>query len=499
MTEDLLAPPAVRLPTGFVWGAATAAYQIEGAAAADGRGPSIWDTFSATPGMVRGGGTGDVAVDHYHRYRGDVGLMAELGLSAYRFSVSWPRIQPTGRGPVEPRGLDFYRRLVDELLEHGIEPWLTLYHWDLPQALEDAGGWPARDTAYRFADYAAAVHGALGDRVRTWTTVNEPWCSAFLGYASGEHAPGRQEPAASVRAAHHLLLGHGLATAALRAGGTGTQVAISLNLYGIEPAGPADADAARRIDGLQNRLFLDPVLRGAYPADVVADLAPVTGFEHVRDDDLAAIAAPLDALGINYYSRFIVRDGAGTAPRPGPAGGSRLLASPYPGAETIGFDPGGPDRTVMDWEIHAAGLAGVLTRVATEYDPPPLYVTENGAAFADVVTPDGRVHDRERTAYLAAHLEACRDAVAAGVDLRGYFVWSFLDNFEWAWGYDMRFGVVHVDFPTQRRVLKDSALWYAASARRNAPVAVGDPGSVTLDSAAHHDGAADRSRPGRHA
>ena len=496
MTEDLLVAPAVRLPTGFLWGAGTAAYQIEGASTADGRGPSIWDTFSRVPGTVRGGGTGDVAVDHYHRYREDVALLAELGLSAYRFSVSWPRIQPTGVGPAEQRGLDFYRRLVDELLDSGIEPWLTLYHWDLPQALEDAGGWPARDTAYRFADYAATVHSALGDRVRTWTTLNEPWCSAFLGYASGEHAPGRQEPAASVRAAHHLLLGHGLATGALRAGGYDPRIAISLNLYGIEPATPADADAARRIDGLQNRLFLDPVLRGAYPADVVADLAPVTGFEHVRDGDLAAIAAPLDALGINYYSRFVVRDGAGTGPRPGPAGGERLLASPYPGAAAIGFDRGGPDRTVMDWEIHAAGLARVLVRVATEYDPPPLYVTENGAAFTDVVTPDGRVHDRERTDYLAAHLEACLDAVAAGVDLRGYFAWTFLDNFEWAWGYDMRFGLVHVDHRTQRRLLKDSARWYAGSARRNAPMAVDGPGPVTLDGP-HHDGAADRSRPGR--
>jgi beta-glucosidase len=493
MTEDLLAPPAVQLPTGFVWGAATAAYQIEGASTEDGRGPSIWDTFSHRPGTVRGGGTGDVAVDHYHRYRADVGLMAELGLSAYRFSVAWPRIQPSGRGPAEPRGLDFYRRLVDELLEHGVEPWLTLYHWDLPQALEDAGGWPARDTAYRFADYAATVHGALGDRVRTWTTLNEPWCSAFLGYASGEHAPGRQEPAASVRAAHHLLLGHGLATAALRAGGPDPRVAISLNLYGVEPATAADADAARRIDGLQNRLFLDPVLRGTYPADVVADLAAVTGFEHVRDGDLATISAPLDALGINYYSRFVVRDGAGRpGGRPGPAGGSRLLASPYPGVPaTIGFDPGGPDRTVMDWEIHAAGLTAVLARVGTDYDAPPLYVTENGAAFADVLTPDGRVHDRERTAYLAAHLEACLAAVAAGVDLRGYFAWTFLDNFEWAWGYDMRFGLVHVDFPTQRRVLKDSALWYADSARRNMPV------PVTPEGAALHDDAADPDRPGR--
>jgi beta-glucosidase len=468
MTEQLLAAPATAagggLPAGFVWGAATAAYQIEGASTEDGRGPSVWDTFSHAPGRVRGGGTGDAAVDHYHRWREDVGLMAELGLRAYRFSVSWPRVQPTGRGPADRRGLDFYSRLVDGLLERGIEPWLTLYHWDLPQALEDAGGWPERDTAGRFAEYAALVHGVLGDRVRTWTTLNEPWCSAFLGYGSGEHAPGRQEPAAAVRAGHHLLLGHGLATQVLRA--VGVRVALSLNLYPVQPSGPADADAARRIDGLQNRFFLDPVLRGSYPADVVADLVPVTDFGFVAGGDLALIGQSLDGLGVNYYSRHVVRAGTG-APRAGPAG--RLLPSPYPGAADVGFEEVGTERTAMGWEIHAAGLTGVLTRITTEYAAPPLYVTENGAAFADTVTADGRVHDRERTAYLAAHLGACRDAVAAGVDLRGYFVWSLLDNFEWAWGYDMRFGLVHVDFASQRRRLKDSALWYAESARRNAP------------------------------
>ncbi len=468
MTEQLLAVPATAggggLPAGFVWGAATAAYQVEGASTEDGRGPSVWDTFSHAPGRVRGGGTGDVAVDHYHRWREDVGLMADLGLSAYRFSVSWPRVQPTGQGPADRRGLDFYSRLVDGLLERGIEPWLTLYHWDLPQALEDAGGWPDRDTAGRFADYAALVHGALGDRVHTWTTLNEPWCSAFLGYGSGEHAPGRQEPAAAVHAGHHLLLGHGLATQVLRT--VGARVALSLNLYPVQPAGPADADAARRIDGLQNRFFLDPVLRGAYPADVVADLAPVTDLGLVEPGDLALIGQPLDALGVNYYSRHVVRAGTGT-PRPGPAG--RLLPTPHPGAADVGFEEAGTERTAMGWEIHAAGLTEVLTRVGTEYAAPPLYVTENGAAFADTVTADGRVHDRERTAYLAAHLGACRDAVSAGVDLRGYFVWSLLDNFEWAWGYDMRFGLVHVDFASQRRRPKDSAHWYAESARRNAP------------------------------
>jgi beta-glucosidase len=502
MTEELTLPashPVVQsgrgLPAGFLWGAATAAYQIEGAAGEDGRGPSIWDTFSHTPGMVRGGGTGDVAVDHYHRWREDVALMARLGLSAYRFSVSWPRIQPTGSGRVEERGLDFYKLLVDELLDAGIEPWLTLYHWDLPQALEDAGGWPERDTAHRFADYAGIVHAALGDRVRTWTTLNEPWCSAFLGYGSGEHAPGRQDAAASVTAAHHLLLGHGLAADALRAGTHQPTVALSLNLYDIVPAGPADADAARRIDGLQNRLFLDPVLRGAYPADVIEDLAPITDFSFVRDGDLEQISRPLDALGINYYSRFLVRDGAGAGAGKGP-GGERELVSPFPGAGAIGTDPGELPKTAMDWEIHSAGLTTVLCRVSDDYDAPPLYVTENGAAFVDTLTPDGHVHDQERTAFLAAHLAACRDAVEAGADLRGYFVWSLLDNFEWAWGYDMRFGIVYVDLETQQRFVKDSAHWYAASARANAPVPVSDapdPGVAPRSGgAAHHDGAGDR-------
>ena len=476
-TESLSATDvAGDMPAGFLWGAATAAYQVEGAVRADGRGPSIWDTFSHTPGRVRGGDTGDVAADHYHRYREDVALLARLGLSAYRFSIAWPRIQPTGSGAPDRRGLDFYRRLVDELLAAGIEPWPTLYHWDLPQPLEDAGGWPARETASRFAEYAALVQAAIGDRVRTWTTINEPWCSAFLGYASGEHAPGRTEPAASVAAAHHLLLGHGLAAQALRAGGA-ERVAAAVNLYTVTPATEADADAARRIDGLQNRFFLDPLLLGRYPADVVRDLEPVTDFGFVRDGDLATIAQPLDGLGINYYSGLAARAGArDPGGAVGPAGG--LLPSAFPGSDTVGVVPRGLPVTAQDWEIDPAGLTSILCRVAEEYPAPPLYVTENGAAFVDTVTADGAVHDRERTAYLAAHVAACRDAVAAGVDLRGYFVWSFLDNFEWAWGYGMRFGLVHVDFGTQRRTPKDSALWYARSAAGNAPLPVDPPGGV---------------------
>jgi beta-glucosidase len=456
-TTETMAETAMRMPDGFLWGAATAAYQVEGATGEDGRGPSIWDTFSHTPGRVQDGDTGDVAVDHYHRYPGDVALMADLGLNSYRFSIAWPRIQPGGRGAPDQRGLDFYRRLVDELLGRGIEPWVTLYHWDLPQALEDAGGWPERDTAERFADYAEIVHGALSDRVTYWTTLNEPWCSAFLGYAAGVHAPGRRDPAASVRAAHHLMLGHGLA--ARRMAGARSRLGVTLNLYDVGAASdrPADLDAARRIDGVQNRLFLDPILRGRYPDDVVADLAVVTDQAHVRDGDLATIAAPLDLLGVNYYTRHVVEAGAGTGR------GSAWVGSDH--VRTVGT---GLPRTAMGWDVDPGGLGALLRRLSREYPAIPLYVTENGAAFDDVVAPDGGVHDPDRVAYLRAHLAACHQAVADGVPLRGYFAWSLLDNFEWAYGYGKRFGLVHVDYATQRRTPKDSAHWYRASARANA-------------------------------
>ncbi|WP_448624782.1 GH1 family beta-glucosidase [Geodermatophilus sp. URMC 64] len=442
------APDPAAFPAGFLWGAATAAYQIEGAAAEDGRGRSIWDTFSRLPGRVRGGDTGDVAADHYHRWRADVALMADLGLQSYRFSVSWPRVQPGGRGQANQRGLDFYCALVDELLGQGIEPWVTLYHWDLPDELERAGGWPVRDIAERFADYAELTVAALGDRVRFWTTLNEPWCSAFLGYASGEHAPGRHEPGAAVAAAHHLLLAHGLAVPVLRAGGA-EQVGITLNLYPVTPADdhPAVLDAARRVDGLHNRLFLDPVLRGRYPDDVRADLAAVTDFGFEQDGDAATIAAPLDLLGVNYYTRHVVR------------------TSPLPGAAIAATSPPEGPPTAMGWGVDAGGLPEMLGRLHREYGGLPLYVTENGAAYEDEVTPDGAVHDPERTAYLAAHVDGCARAIAAGVPLRGYFVWSLMDNFEWAHGYGKRFGLVHVDYRTQRRRPKDSGLWYAGLIR----------------------------------
>ena len=452
-------------PTGFVWGAATAAYQVEGAVHADGRGRSIWDTFSHTPGRVLGEDNGDVAVDHYHRYAVDVALMAQLGLTAYRFSIAWPRVQPAGSGAVPARGLDFYQRLVDELLAAGIEPWPTLYHWDLPQLAEDAGGWANRDTALRFAEYAAAVHAALGDRARFWTTVNEPWCAAFAGYASGEHAPGRRDPVAAVRAAHHLLLAHGLAAAEIRRDRPGSQVGIAVNLYPVVPASDAeaDADAARRIDGLQNRLFLDPLLRGSYPDDVLADLAGLTGFEHVRDGDLAAIAARLDLLGVNYYQRHTVSGLAGSPQqaRSSPA----VTASPWVGSEHVRFLAPGWPVTGMGWEINAPGLVDVLCRLSRDYPAVPLYVTENGAAFDDQLGADGGVHDQQRVAFLDAHLRACHRAIQVGVPLRGYFAWSLLDNFEWAWGYSKRFGLIYVDFPTQRRIPKDSASWYAGVIR----------------------------------
>ncbi|MDL4774909.1 GH1 family beta-glucosidase [Actinomadura xylanilytica] len=457
------AAPAVPFPAGFRWGAATAAYQVEGAAAEDGRGPSVWDTFCRTPGKVLGGDTGDVAADHYHRFGEDVGLMSGIGLNAYRFSISWPRVQPDGSGAFNQAGLDFYRRLADALLEAGVEPWPTLYHWDLPQPLEDAGGWPERDTAHRFADYAAGVHAALGDRVRHWTTVNEPWCAAFLGYASGEHAPGRREPAGSLMAAHHLLLGHGLAVHAMRDRLPGNRFGAAVNLYAVSPAtdDEADADAARRIDGLQNRLFLDPLLNGRYPEDVLADLAP-HGFAP-DPADLPVINQPLDQLGVNYYTRHTVSGRPGEATQ---AVSSPFSAhSPWVGSESVRFVTRGRPVTGMGWEIDDRGLHEVLTRLHREYPAVPLYITENGAGYDE--TPDGgTVHDAGRIAYLDAHLRACHDAISDGVPLRGYFTWSLLDNFEWAWGYSKRFGLVRVDYATQRRTPKDSARWYAAVIRR---------------------------------
>ncbi|MEV7085032.1 GH1 family beta-glucosidase [Streptomyces sp. NPDC093085] len=453
----------VRFPTGFRWGTATAAYQIEGAATEDGRTPSIWDTFSRTPGKVRNGDTGDIAADHYHRLDEDIALLKEVGVTDYRFSVSWPRVQPTGQGPASQRGLDFYRRLVDSLLEAGIRPVATLYHWDLPQELESppaagstaGGGWPERDTAERFAEYAHLVGAALGDRVATWTTLNEPWCAAFLGYASGVHAPGRTDPAAALRAAHHLNLAHGLATRALRAAlpaGSPAELSLTLNLHALRPLHdtPADRDAVRRIDAVANRVFLDPVFHGRLPEDLVEDTAALTDWAFVRDGDLETISAPIDSLGINYYNPTVVT--AGTSDTP----------SPYPGtADRVGFVPAPGPRTAMDWPVDADGLYELLTRLRDELPGTPLMVTENGAAYDDYADPSGAVHDPERVAYLRSHIAAVHRAIEDGAPVGGYFLWSLLDNFEWAYGYSKRFGVVHVDFATQRRTLKDSARWYA--------------------------------------
>ncbi|WP_240135534.1 GH1 family beta-glucosidase [Streptomyces sp. MUM 178J] len=449
------ATTTLRFPTGFRWGTATAAYQIEGAASEDGRTPSIWDTFSRTPGKVRNGDTGDVAADHYHRMSEDIGLMRRLGVTDYRFSIAWPRVQPTGRGPAVQKGLDFYRRLVDELLEAGIRPVATLYHWDLPQELEDAGGWPERDTAYRFGEYAAIMAEALGDRVATWTTLNEPWCAAFLGYGNGEHAPGRTSALASLRAAHHFNLAHGLAVGQLRGTAPAAEISLTLNLHAVRPRSnaPEDLDAARRIDAVGNRVFLDPVFHGRLPEDLIHDTAPVTDWSFVLDGDLDITAAPIDSLGINYYSPTVV---AAASPSPSPS------SSPWAGAEGhVSFLPAPGPRTAMNWPVDAEGLYELLVRLRDDLPGVPLLITENGAAYDDYADPSGAVKDPERVEYLHAHLTAVHRALADGADVRGYFLWSLLDNFEWAYGYSKRFGIVHVDFATQRRTLKDSARWYA--------------------------------------
>ncbi|MFI9104416.1 glycoside hydrolase family 1 protein [Streptomyces fildesensis] len=462
----------LRFPPGFVWGAATAAYQIEGAVAEDGRTPSIWDTFSHTPGRVHNGDTGDIAADHYHRFRDDVALMADLGLGAYRFSVSWSRVQPTGRGPAVQRGLDFYRALADELLGKGITPVATLYHWDLPQDLEEVGGWTVRDTAERFADFAAIMAGALGDRVPYWTTLNEPWCSAFLGYGSGVHAPGRTEPDAALKAAHHLNLAHGRAIGVLRSTLPATaRTSITLNLHQVRPldGSAAALDAARRIDAVGNRIFTGPILHGDYPADLLEDTAHVVDWQAlVRDGDLAEISRPIDLLGINYYTPTVV-----SGPQPAPDGteaarfdGHGASAhSPWPGSEQVAFHLPPGETTAMSWAVDASGLYDLLRRTAEENPGLPLMVTENGAAFDDYVSPEGAVNDPRRIDYLRGHLAAVHRAMADGADVRGYFLWSLMDNFEWSYGYSKRFGAVYVDYATQTRIPKSSAHWYAQVAR----------------------------------
>jgi beta-glucosidase len=459
----------LEFPADFIFGSATASYQIEGAFDEDGRGPSIWDTFSKTPGKIWNGDTGDVADDHYHRLESDLDLMKDLGLESYRFSIAWPRIQPTGTGPANEKGVEFYDRLVTGLIARGIRPIATLYHWDLPQALEDKGGWVNRDTAYAFAEYARIMGEALGDRVVTWTTLNEPWCSAYLGYGSGAHAPGRTNGADALAAVHHLNLAHGLAVTALKKVVTNDPVfSITLNLHVIRGEGETGPEAVRQIDGLANRVFLGPLLHGAYPEDVFEDTKDVTDWAFIQDGDLELIHQPLDLLGVNYYSTTLVRVWDGVSPRENNDGHKDMGGSPWPGADRIEFLTQPGPYTEMGWNIEPAGLEELLMSLHNEFPTLPLMITENGAAFADEVTTSvdesgatvSAVHDPERTDYLRRHFTAAHRALKRGVDLRGYQVWSLMDNFEWGYGYSKRFGIVYIDFDTQERILKDSAKWY---------------------------------------
>jgi len=430
-------------PAEFLWGCATASYQIEGAAQADGRGPSIWDAFCREPGRVSRGQNGDTACDSYRRWPEDVRLLSELGVDAYRFSAAWPRVQPLGSGKANRAGLDYYARLVDALLAEGIEPWVTLYHWDLPLALGQAGGWTARDTAYRFAEYAEIMYRELGDRVRRWITLNEPWCAAMLGYEFGEHAPGLRDRNAALRATHHLLLGHGLAVGSFRNGGYPGEIGLVINPATPRPATrrAADRAAADRAAVERTGLWLDPVFGRGYPA---AYLAARGAAMPAEPGDMEAIAAPIDFLGVNYYNEDAVAAAPATAAAP----------------DGYRFVPTSIEKTEMGWDVVPQGLRRVLGYIAGAWPVKALYVTENGAAYPDRQVRDGRVIDADRVAYYRGHLGACRQAIADGVPLRGYFAWSLLDNFEWAHGYDKLFGLVSVDPKTMERRPKDSYYFY---------------------------------------
>jgi beta-glucosidase len=454
---------ALGFPEGFIWGASTAAYQIEGAPDADGKGPSVWDTFSHTPGKVHGGDTGDTACDSYHRYREDVALMASLGLKSYRFSISWPRVQPGGRGAANQRGLDYYRALLDELAAHGIAATATLYHWDLPQELQDEGGWAVRDTAERFAEYAALTGAALGDRVTRWITLNEPQVVANNGYRTGDHAPGLRDAVAAAAATHHLLLSHGLATQALRSAGA-AEVGITLDVHPVRVSGGASSDALERgrliTDAMANGLYLEPVLHGRYPVHAPEAMLPAASL--IADGDLETIQQPLDFLGLNYYAPIFLRAGDP---------GDLRRNENHPRCQVPGvveYLPEDLERTNMGWLVDPSGLHQILVQVSEQAPGLPLYVTENGRAAEDYVNPEGAVDDLERVRYLHAHLEAAARAIKDGANLAGYFVWSLLDNFEWGWGYQKRFGIVFVDFGTQRRIPKSSAHFYSGVVRANA-------------------------------
>ena len=442
-------PLTAAFPPDFLWGAATSAYQIEGAVHEDGRAPSIWDRFAATPGATYQGQTGEVTADHYHRMEEDVALMAELNLNAYRFSLSWPRILPQGTGAVNERGLDFYDRLVDTLLAKGIQPLATLYHWDLPIALQDRGGWLVRDTAYAFADYAEVVARRLGDRVQWWITLNEPWCIAYLGYALGIHAPGLQDKQLAVGAGHHVLLAHGLAVPRLRAHLTPqAQVGIAPDFYPVYAADdrPETLLAVKRADAFRNRWFLDPIMRGHYPENLFSDMGVTP--PPIQENDFSIISTPIDFLGVNYYSRMLVRSRTDTTSVP---------ADSYEAVDRVP----GASYTEMGWEIFPDGLANILTRIHREYAPKAMIVTESGAAFDDQRDSNGDIHDQQRIDYLREHIQTVAQVIRQGVPIKGYIVWSFLDNFEWSEGYRKRFGLVYVDYATQRRIVKDSGRWYA--------------------------------------
>jgi len=449
--------PAVtrRFPDGFLWGAATSAYQVEGATEAGGRGESIWDRFCREPGRVAGGARGDVACDHYRRWRDDVALLARLGLNAYRFSIAWPRLLPEGRGRVAAEGLGHYDRLIDALLWHGITPVVTLYHWDLPQALQAAGGWRNRDTAERFGDYAALCFEHFGDRVRYWVTQNEPWIVAVLGHELGVHAPGEQDVAGSVRAAHHLLLSHGRAAAALAATGQDAMVGLAYSLFPHYPATASAADSAASwaSDGYVNRWYLDPVLRGSYPRDTAGRYERAVGpLDFIRPGDLAAIGARCDFVGVNYYTRRRVHAD--------PSGGR------WPWRVAAAQD--GVPVTDAGWEIVPRCLTDLLLRLHSDYAAPRLLITENGGVFGEQPGPDGRVRDQRRVRFLREHLTAVHAAIEGGANVLGYCHWSLLDNFEWSLGYQPRFGLVHVDYGSQRRTVKDSGFYLAQVAAANA-------------------------------
>jgi beta-glucosidase len=440
--------PKLQFPDGFLWGAATAAYQIEGAADRDGRGPSIWDTFSHTPGKVLRGDTGDIACDHYDRWESDLDLLSDLGVNSYRFSIAWSRILPTGRGPINQPGLDFYDRLIDGLVERNISPVVTLYHWDLPQAIQDDGGWANRDTTKLFVDYARTVTSRFDDRVSHWLTLNEPWVSAFVGNLEGRHAPGIQDEETAVTVAHHILLAHGQAVQALRADGVKAKIGITCNLTSPHPASdkPEDIAAATRLDLFENRLFLDPLFKGTYPEDMPAYYEGVSDLSFIQDGDLATISTPIDFFGINYYERHLVE-----ADPADPKRGWKRVPDPKQTAVGIG--------------VHPEGLYEILTRISNDYTKLPLMVTETGIALHDYVDPEGQIKDEERVDFYDGHLRAAHDAMDHGVNLTGFFPWSFLDNYEWAWGYGYRFGMYFVDYATQTRTPKLSANWYAKVTR----------------------------------